>query len=399
MVIIVPWQAKARDIGNITNLKIWGTPNPADVCTVQITAESSGGGRATIEVVLQPGPVLSIGDGLQVGASGAFAGQSAKIHWSNALIVGDIDNGSGWNWQSYNPAQRTTGTAPGDTPDKKVYGTGGAKRLNDPWLNVYVGGIVRVNDDVNGAPCSNDVSYDWNTKALLDNCNPNHTNVYPGRNNDANPNNNVVLDIWDYHTAKSYGKRNTVTKGGTTYPGYYYTQPGVSNKNKIWDLSGTQYTFSSFINGITEGLMFVDTTDQQVPNATGSNLQEISLNGLTYTKGSFYLAADINVMGLGSPTNKNVQSPPWDPTLADPATSTDPAQRVAVNNLPVHINGAFYTAGVMNITGNLQIFGALVTERGFSGAGTPEIWYDYDLRDGPGDVSPVITKYWREIRE
>ena len=391
------------DAGNITNLKLWGTSNLGDVCTVQITAENTGGGKATVEVVFVPGPAQGVGEGLEVGGSASFAGKSAKIHWSRMLVVENVDFG---NWDSYNPAQRTTGTSnPGDAPDNLLYGGGGGSREHDPWLEVYVGGTISVNDDENSPspPCSNASTYNWNNKAELDTCNPLHTNVYPGRNNDGDTSNDVRLDKWDYDFSKAYAKKNNIKKGSTIYPGYYYTQSGASNKDKIWSLAGTQYTFSSFINGITEGFMFVDTTNQQVPDAAGTNLQELSLSGNTYTKGSFYVAANVNVSGLGNGTDIDVESPPWDSSLShgepDPGSCTDSDNRQDVADLEVHINGPFYIAGQLQGTGNPQVFGAIIVERGSTLTGTPEIWYDYALRDGSDDTSAVITKSWREVRE
>jgi hypothetical protein len=405
------------DVGIITSIRIWSTSNPEEVCTAWITTETNGGGSVAIEVIFIPGPVQSIGEGLEVGGSGSFAGKSAKVHWSDALIVGEVEFTP---WATDSPARRTTGTAAADQPDNKLYGSGGPERVHDPWLDIKVGDEVEVNNDGSGHPDCNggDTDYDRNalnqyisdntdpTKTIYD-CNPNHfgadppykLNIFPGQNNDSDSTNDIALDKWDYNTSKVFAKRNTITKGGSTYPGYYYTQSGPSNKNKIWNLAGTEYAFSSFVDGITEGFMFVDTSDQQIPNAGGTNLQEVSFSGNTYTKGSFYIAANVKITGLGSTTNINVSSPPWDPLLADPATSTDAAKRVAVSNLPVHIYGPFYVAGTLELGGDPQIFGALITERGFSGAGTPEIWYDYDLRDGPGDVSAVTIKSWREVRE
>ena len=164
---------------------------------------------------------------------------------------------------------------------------------------------------------------------------------------------------------------------------------------------------------MTKGIIFVDTTDQKIPDAAGSNLQQLSISGGFSFKGTMLLAANMKVSGLGGGTDITVQSPAWNATAlacaAYPATScsvagafspmcaTAAADRITVNNLPVHLRGLVYVFGTMDITGNLQIFGALITEHGFTGSGTPEIWFDYDLKGGNPDVSPVFIRAWREV--
>ena len=228
--------------------------------------------------------------------------------------------------------------------------------------------------------------------------------------------NNVSISKISYDDAKAVAKKWGFYKGSTYYQGYYYTKPGNAEKNNVYDTAGTQYTFKDLIDGITKGMIFVDTTDQKIPNAVGDNLQELSISGNLSFKGTMILAANPKVSGLGAATNITVKSPPWNPTVNScaayptlkycsplfdqtfrPMCATAAADRITVNDLPVHLQGLIYVFGDMDITGNLQIFGALITERGFAGAGTPEIWFDYDLKGGNPNVPPVFIRSWREV--
>jgi len=398
--------------GNITNITIFGSTNTEEVARVQITAQSRTGGTSTIEAVLGPTPGSSVANGLEVGGSGAFAGKSAKVHWSNALIVGNVDFGT---LSSYDPPQLTCGTTAADQPDNKLYGVGGGNRVHDPWLVVKVGGTVAT---AGGAAwpggCKKIDGYNYDTSpSLATNCDPpEHKNIAPGLNNDAISTNNVSISKISYDDAKVVAKNRGFYKGSAYYQGYYYTKPGTGEKNNIYDLAGTQYNFRDRIDGITKGIIFVDTTDQKIPNAAGSNLQELGLSGGFTFNGVMILAANPKISGLGGGTNITVKSPPWNAAApactaypstycssggSSPMCATAATDRRTISDVPIHLRGLIYVFGVMDITGNLQIFGALVTERGFAGTGTPEVWFDYDLKSKNPNVSPVFIRFWREV--
>jgi hypothetical protein len=390
--------------GNITNIKIFGSANSEEVALVQITAQSKGGGTATIEAVLGPTPGGSgIANSIEVGTSGAFAGNSAKVHWSNAIIVGNVDFGT---LQDDDPPQLTCETLSSDQPNEKRYGSSGSMRVHDPWLLVKVGGTVTTS----GGTCGGTYNYNT-TPTLATNCAP-HTNILLGLNNDLDATNNVSISKISYDDAKVVARKGRFYKGSTSFDSYYYTKPGNLEKNKIYDAAGTQYTFKDRIDGITKGTIFVDTTDRKIPNAAGSNLQELGISSNISFKGTMILAADLKTSGLGSGTNITAKSPPWKATallcaaypgaycssgVFSPMCATAAADRITVNNLPVHLQGLIYVFGTLDITGNLQIFGALITERGFTGAGTPEVWFDYEMKDGNPSVPWVFIRSWREV--
>jgi hypothetical protein len=77
--------------------------------------------------------------------------------------------------------------------------------------------------------------------------------------------------------------------------------------------------------------------------------------------------------------------------------ATEAADRKPVSNLQLNLRALVYVFGDMDISGNLKIFGALISERGFKGTGTMEIWFDHDLKGGSPNGSPVFIRAWREV--
>jgi hypothetical protein len=396
--------------GNITNIKLFGSSNPEEVALVQVTAQSKGGGTATIEAVLGPTPGGSgIANGIEVGGAAGFFGNAVvKVHLSNAVIVGNADFGNPND--DGRPPQLTCDTTLLDQPNEKEYGPG-AGRNDDPWVLVKVGGIVTLG----GVP------YNWNDSAALAAAyTGKHKNILPGRNNDPDTTNNVSISKISYDDAKVVAKKSKFYKGSTAFDSYYYTKSGSANKDNIYDIAGTQYTFTDRIDGITKGTIFVDTTDQKIPNNFPiddpmSNLQDLSISGAISFKGTMLLAANLKTSGLGPGTNFNVQSPPWKGTLlagcpdyplvpsycsegaSRPMCATAAGDRQPVTNLKLNLRGLVYVFGQMEVVGDPKIFGALITERGFKTAGTPEIWFDYDLKDGNPSVPWVFIRSWREV--
>jgi len=404
--------------GNITNIKIFGSANPEEVALVQVTAQSKAGGTATIEAVLGPNPAgLGVGNGLEVGGSATFNGKSAKVHWSSAIAVIDPAQFAAFGTpDDYDPPQRTCGVLGTDGPTNQLYGKGVSDRKHDPWLRIKIGGRATIGGA--GSVCGKASPYDYNSLPSLGvNCDtPEHNNISVGLNRDLDATNDVSISKISYNDAKAVARKSKFYKGSTAYDSYYYTKSGAAEKDNIYDVAGTQYTFQSRMDGITRGMIFVDTTDRKIPNAAGSNLQELSISGGFSFKGTMILAAKMSVAGLGGATPiPTVQSPPWgDDTTpacdAYPTTSCSAnpptlmyspmcatAPRITVTNLPVHLRGLIYAFGTIDITGNLQIFGAVITERGFLGTGTPEIWFDYDLKGGNSDGSPIFIRSWREV--
>lgn len=123
-------------------------------------------------------------------------------------------------------------------------------------------------------------------------------------------------------------------------------------------------------SGTPIDLVFIDTLDGQPPASDGSNLATISVAGNGGAndlglKGVYYIAANMDVSGVGGPP---------------PLSMTDPNGTAVTQD--VWLNGVLYAAGDIEFTGNPIIFGSVLAENGFSGGGTPDVYYNQDLQDG-----------------
>ena len=113
--------------------------------------------------------------------------------------------------------------------------------------------------------------------------------------------------------------------------------------------------------------VFIDTINGQPPAADGSNLATISASGNSLgLKGVFWIGANFDAAGVGSP-----------PSL----TAEDPdGNSFALSQ--IFLDGVIYAAGTTEMSGNAGVYGSVITQRGFSGGGTPDVYYNARLADG-----------------
>lgn len=152
---------------------------------------------------------------------------------------------------------------------------------------------------------------------------------------------------------------------------YYYTD---ANGN-IYD--GNDNQISNFIDefGVTShsgsphDLVFIDNANKAQPDGTFTlPTVNISGNGTVNDlglKGVYYFAVNVDIAGVGGP-----------PAL----TMTDPDGNTETEN--IWLNGILYSAGDIEFTGNPMIFGSVLADNGFTGGGTPDVYYNDDLADG-----------------
>lgn len=154
--------------------------------------------------------------------------------------------------------------------------------------------------------------------------------------------------------------------------GRYYTTDASGN---IIDDNGN--VVSSFIDefgvashsGTPHDLVFIDNPNGVVPDGSFTlptiNIQGNGAGNDLGLKGVYYFAVNVDLAGVGTP-----------PTLS----MADPDGNTASDN--IWLNGVLYSAGDIEFTGNPKIFGSVLAENGFSGGGTPDIYYNADLADG-----------------
>lgn len=126
--------------------------------------------------------------------------------------------------------------------------------------------------------------------------------------------------------------------------------------------------------------VFIDTIDGNFPAVDGSNLATIKSSGNnTGLKGIYWIGANLQQMGAGTP--------PTLPGAERPdGTKTDLAS--------IYLDGVLYSAGRLDLGGNSRIFGSVIAQKGYYSNGTPDIYYNYKLKDGfeieKGNVGSVF---------
>jgi len=189
---------------------------------------------------------------------------------------------------------------------------------------------------------------------------------------------------WRYQTFKDYAQR---------FGSYYVPdREGLLYRNGMTDPSHAltpSQVFGSQEVGDQRGLVFIDTLDQQPPNET--NQATLTLEA-PYMEGTFYINAHVVLQPLGTGRMVPAFAPPPE---GQPATTLyGPASTVGVT-----INGVLYTAGALRVGREVRVYGSVAAERGLTGAGLLEVWYDADLGRGRVRGLPVVYPVrgtWRE---
>jgi hypothetical protein len=174
--------------------------------------------------------------------------------------------------------------------------------------------------------------------------------------------------------AMSHGRYYSTDAAGVIYkngdparPVDFLTEFGVNNRDT--------YPYD---------LVFIDTINRQPPSANGSNLATIkaSGNGLGL-KGIFWIGANFDGSGIGNP--------PFVLDAQDPNGNPPPGGKLQ----QIFLEGVLYAAGTVAMAGNCGVYGSVVAKQGFTGGGTPDIWYNNKLASGlevnNGNVGSNLT--------
>ena len=141
--------------------------------------------------------------------------------------------------------------------------------------------------------------------------------------------------------------------------------------------------------GLPGGLIFVDTLDQASPSA--DNLATLRVTS-PYMEGMFFINAHLMLNPQEGGKTIAALSPPSDGT-------TNAASRVPVSISGVTIRGVFHSTGTVYTDRTVRIYGSLVAERGLTGGGLLETWYNYDAERGLFEGLSVVFPLpgsWRE---
>lgn len=345
-----------------------------------------------------------------ISTSGAAAWQgNFEIHWGDVVIMG---NGNA-------PANKmvlksSTG---------QLNGSGYSGQYTDRFLDFYTGKSSA--DDMTTGLINSNPAGTSPTRPYLSSSYGNYV---------QNLSHNKILSMLqflDYDAVKSQARGQgvywyTVSTAPLIYPGSTTIERirnALSNPN--WtpavDSHPNGYTLQEVLelgtstNGPTSntyhtgGLIFIDVLSSigNEPNpsytavaaqANAGTLPTHKLNG-GFTQGIIYLAGSLDIQGGNGRLLKNVKppanqeenyrhndpEPPWTscglPTRPDGSVGPDV-------DLQVNVHGAVYAVGKFGAGsvggGNFGIFGAITSEHGFAGAGTPEVWFDENLLNAMG---------------
>jgi hypothetical protein len=342
--------------GDITELMVYApTSGSGNICTIRVTAQSKLGGQRTIEQELSPNPFSGLNSAMQSGLGASWNG-NGTIHWGDVLVQGNAS------------LQLNKTPYP--------YQNGGLTSDFDRWANISVSGTF------SGQAAGNPTPY-------ATTCTPNPDGgSYPQvcRTN-LKQQQTVQIVKWDYQTTKTTA---------LNYSSYYVFD---GSNVRQGGLSGPVVNLNTLMT-TNNGFVFIDTPNQKDPAAGGTpfTLSQTGTPG-GLIQGAFYVAGNLSFGGLGGATSENVKAPP-NPDNCN--TSLGPCPTAGEResaNLGLHIKGVLYSTGTMNFTGNPGIFGAVVAESGFGSGGTPDIWYDWDIRRRISNMIPTSKKIWREIRD
>ena len=130
-------------------------------------------------------------------------------------------------------------------------------------------------------------------------------------------------------------------------------------------------------------MVFIDTTDKNPPAADGSNIATINNSGQNNgMKGIYYICANYKQGGSGNPADLDVEKPVYNEEGEVELIPWHLPEKSSTGNTGVYLDGVMYLAGTAHFQGNPVIYGSVIAERGYLSGGTPEIYYNYNLKQG-----------------
>ncbi len=263
---------------------------------------------------------------------------------ANSGLTSPIIAPNSWGWGSsndlYNTASSSGSDISGQSPDP---------RLNDIGASPATGYAGKFNQD-----------YNFGTLSFMDINAPTNYQAFK----------NFAMASGTYYYTDS---------SGNIYKGNYPNGTLVDFTTEFQVPDGVNRDNAAF------GFYFIDTTDRQPPAADGSNLSSISVSGTSNgLKGLMYIAANFTVQGSGSPGQFTMKKPSNTDADADgvPDTFTNVQPSDLTGNPKIWLDGVLLVSGTLSMGGNAGVYGCVVTDKGFVGGGTPDIFYNWDLRRG-----------------
>ncbi|MBS0171711.1 MAG: hypothetical protein JSR62_15285 [Nitrospira sp.] len=346
------WFRSLKGLARILKLRVYGAMRPGLLCTVEVTAGAGHAGRVTKTVSVEFGAyaVPALHAPLQSGALGYPSTESnagsVAAHWGDMIVRGQAH----FPKPNHVPVKSALAPVSGQTYDEMG-------QRADRWLTIRIGGEAYFAQ----LPQETWPDVPLNIHA--------HQEPIPG----------IKVDQWDYAVLKrmaaQFGQVYGIDRDGLLYAGGVI-EPGLGRP--------ASEVFASKGPGDHRGLVFVDTLDGMPPRV--DNLGTIVLDQ-DYAEGIFIVNAHV-LWKAGSPGRAV-------PALSPPPDGQQSlGARIPVQLSGIHLQGVLYAAGDVRYAGHVKVYGGVVAQGaivdGTHGAGTFEVWYNHDLREGLVQGLPLV---------
>lgn len=328
-------------MGRVTVLEIYPPMLNTNYATVRVKAVDPAGATRTIEQEIGPSNNIQVAGALNAGSGAGWNG-NASVNWGSVVVGGSVALNKNIHCLSSPATCDQGGTA-------------------DQWWSLHASGAVSgvTLPDSNYNITQNDPT------AIPQTLTPDQKNAIK----------QLSQDTGQYYVYCS--------SGGTTNNIFKANSSGMP--------IGAGQSFQNLTQNKTFSMLYIDIgATNPSCNPTPPALPTFSVSGGAgyYTQSNIFLNGTFQIQGSGGTTTIMAQ----DPGQVDAGTA-------GTHSLGVHINGFIYTTGDFNSGGNPVVYGAVVAEGGFTGSGTPTIWYNKNLANGLPALPLTSTQGWREIRK
>lgn len=321
------------DMGKIVDIRFYRSLHPESICTLEIKSVSTKGSVKRVRVDISKNEMRPITAGVQ-GLGNPGVSSPVWVHWGKIRYTGQAKLGTGDAGivRIPEPIADPASNPPNAMP--YVEGLGN----QDHWLE------IRVEEEI---------------------FEPSYPDVQTNLQEEVE----VALDAIDLDDLK---------KTIMTYGNYYV----VSCTGTLMQDGIEKGTFDDIFHPASEEYKLA-WIDVEPGGCSPSPDPVITLGGGTY-KGYFYFSGDITIHGGESDQSVEASSPPW-------PTSDAPRRGVTLTN--INMDGLLYVQGKIDLQGPFSVYGAVFSERGFTGddATRLEVWYNQSFESGAYSGLPPIV--------
>lgn len=371
-------------------------PEGRTITKVESTAVTPNGVEVTVEAFLQENPVLDLrSPGAIITLNSATFSGDYGAHWGDVWAQEDLLLPS--NWEQKIPVYVADGgwVSKGNTNQ-------------DEWLNVRTEGQILDNKGTEYADGREDDGFAATPiPSSADNYFiPFHPDVIPKKSNiegylNIKQHQNLEFPMYDYEEWKAFVKENQFGYFYTGIDGTIYGTDTATGAiiGKDFDEWFNISPSDSDYDNLDQMIVFIDSVpvdDNGNPGPSENGIPVINatyyprnpqLDGVMATikqagtglhsRGVMFIAANVDMGGQGN-------APSWTqiPDSVGGVLLPDGSEPPSGSNIDIFHYGFLYAWGTIANGGNRTIYGSVYTELGYTGNGTPDVYYNYRLRDG-----------------